>query len=265
MIEVRGLVKLFGSHSALNGISFEIAPGKITGYLGPNGAGKSTTVKIIAGILYPSEGQVKICGHDVLADSVEARRRIGYVPESSALYSSLTPHEYLWLVSDLYDLPFGLAAERSHQLMAAFAILDVAHRRIATLSKGTRQKVLLTSALIHDPDVLLLDEPLSGLDVNAAHTLRQIIVGMAQRGKTILFCSHILDVVERLCHKVIIIHQGNIVAHDDTSVLLAGNPKGTLEAVFADLTRIEDADANIAEFLSTVRSEKLANAKTEVP
>jgi ABC-2 type transport system ATP-binding protein len=243
VIEVRNLRKEYGGAEAVRDVSFTIRPGEPTGYLGPNGAGKSTTVKIIAGLVRATSGTVSVCGQDVERTPLEAKRRIGYVPDNSALYTSLTPHEYLSLAAELHQLDRASAAERIGQFLHAFAITELADRQIETLSKGQRQKVLLTGALLHDPDVLLLDEPLNGLDVNAVLTFRRLLEHLAGRGKTILFCSHILEVIERLCRRVIVIDRGRIVADDTTERLMARTSEGTLSAVFQSLTRPEAEDS----------------------
>jgi ABC-2 type transport system ATP-binding protein len=252
VIEVRNLVKSFGGTDAVKGISFTVQPGQATGYLGPNGAGKSTTVKIIAGLLRPTEGAVRVCGLDVVKEPLEVKRRIGYVPENAALYESLSANEYLSLVAELYDLDRPTAAMRIGQLLDAFELLPAADQQIETLSKGMRQKVLLIGALIHDPPVILLDEPLNGLDVNSALTFRRLLERLLERGKTLLFCSHILEVIERLCSRVIVIDRGRIVADDSTAKLLAGEPQGTLEAVFQSLTRSTKADDSVRAFLEAL-------------
>lgn len=252
MIEVANLVHCYGPQQALAGVSFTLRPGEATGYLGPNGAGKSTTVKIIAGLLRPTAGQVKVCGFDVVRSPLEAKRRLGYVPESAALYTSLTPEEYLSLVAELYHVERGTAAQRISQLLDAFDLAAAADRQIETLSKGMRQKVLLIGALLHDPDVIVLDEPLNGLDVNAALTFRRFLERLLARGKTILFCSHVLEVIERLCSRVIVIDRGGIVADDATTKLLASQPQGTLEAVFQALTRADRADESLRKFLQAL-------------
>ncbi len=252
MIEVRNLVKSYDGKDAVRGISFTVRPGEATGYLGPNGAGKSTTVKIIAGLLRPTEGEVRVCGFDVVKDPVEVKRRIGYVPESAALYTSLSPNEYLSLVAELYHVDRPTAATRIGQLLDAFDVAPAADQPIETLSKGMRQKVLLTGALLHDPPVLLLDEPLNGLDVNAALTFRKLLERLLERGKTLLFCSHILEVIERLCQRVIVIDRGRVVADDTTAALLAGQPGGTLEGVFQALTRSAKPDESVRDFLSAL-------------
>jgi ABC-2 type transport system ATP-binding protein len=251
VIEVRNLVKSFGDKDAVKGISFTIHPGQATGYLGPNGAGKSTTVKIIAGLLQPTAGEVKVCGFDVVKQPLEVKRRIGYVPENAALYDTLSANEYLSLVAELYQVDRATAALRIGQLLDAFELLPAGDQQIETLSKGMRQKVLLIGALLHDPPVILLDEPLNGLDVNAAMTFRRLLERLLQNGKTLLFCSHILEVIERLCGRVIVIDRGRIVADDLTSKLLAGHPQGTLEAVFQSLTRSNQADDSVRDLLWT--------------
>ena len=249
MIQITGLVKSFGESEALRGVTFTARAGEVTGYLGANGAGKSTTLKIIAGLLVPSEGQVVVMGHDVAASPLEVKRRIGYVPESGALYTSLTPNEYLSLVAELHRMDRALAAERIGQLLGAFDVAEAADRQIETLSKGMRQKVLIAGALIHDPEVLLLDEPLNGLDLNAVLALRRIIESLTARGNTVLYSSHILEVVERMASRVVVIDHGKVVADDATARLLSADPKGTLESVFLSLAGSPGSEAGVREFL----------------
>jgi ABC-2 type transport system ATP-binding protein len=252
MIEVCNLVKCFDAKEALRGVTFTARPGEATAYLGPNGAGKSTTVKTIAGLLRPTDGQVRVCGHDVSTEPVAAKSRLGYVPDSAELYATLSPHEYLSLVAELYHLERPVAAERMGHLLRAFGIADAADRQVETLSRGQRQKVLLIAALLHDPDVLLLDEPLNGLDVHSALTLRRLLENLVRRGKTVLFCSHILEVVERVCSRVIVIDQGRIVADAPTAELLGRAAEGTLEAVLRQLTPPEQADEGARAFLEAL-------------
>jgi ABC-2 type transport system ATP-binding protein len=256
VIEVSQLRKDFDGKEVLHGIAFTVRPGQATGYLGPNGAGKSTTVKILAGLLRPSGGRVTVCGFDLAEQPLEVKRRIGYVPESAALYNTLTPHEYLSLVAELHHLDRPVAAERIAQLLAAFQVAEAADRPLEALSKGMRQKVLLSGALLHDPEVLLLDEPLGGLDVNAVLAFRRILATLLKRGRTILFCSHILEVIERLCQRILIIDRGRIVADDTTANLLAGRQGGTLEAVFEELTRPADSEQQTNSFLSALDSDR---------
>jgi ABC-2 type transport system ATP-binding protein len=255
VIEVTQLRKDFDGKEVLHGITFTLRPGEATGYLGPNGAGKSTTVKILAGLLRPGGGRVRVCGLDLAERPLEVKKRIGYVPENAALYDALTPHEYLSLVAELYHLDREVAAERIARLLLAFQAADAADRPLEALSKGTRQKVLLSGALIHDPEVLLLDEPLNGLDVNAVLAFRRILATLLERGRTVLFCSHILDVVERLCRRVLILDRGRIVADDTTANLLGRRQGGTLETVFQELTQPADAEQQTASFLKALDGE----------
>ncbi len=252
MIEVSQLTKRFEEHVAVDDVSFSIQPGEITGYLGPNGAGKSTTVRMLTGMLRPDSGRVSVCGFDMADQPLEVKRRIGYVPESAEMYPTLTANEYLSLVSELHDLNRAAARERIGDLLEAFGIAAAANRQIGQLSKGMRQKVLLTSALIHNPKVLLLDEPLNGLDVNSVLTFRRILEGLAGRGTTILYCSHILDVVERLCQRVIVIDAGKVIADSPTRELVEQSKEGTLEAVFRSLTKHTEDDPEVGAFLSAL-------------
>ena len=246
-IEVHQLRKTYGDHEVLRGISFSVPPGQVCGYLGPNGAGKSTTIKILAGILQPDAGQARISGHDVKADSLAAKRALGYVPESGALYGLLSIREHLNLVADLYELEPRSAAQKVGQALELFSLEEVADQRVDTLSKGQRQKTAIAAGLLHDPEVVLFDEPLNGLDANAARQLKELIAGLAARGKAILYCSHVLDVVERICDRAVILAGGELVADAPTSELLA--KAESLEAVFQSLTRAEDDEVLRAAFL----------------
>lgn len=199
MIELVDVGKSYGSKEAVRGVSFSARPGEATGYLGPNGAGKTTTIKMIAGLVRPTQGEIRVCGFDVTASPLEVKRRIGYVPESAALYDTLTPNEHLSLMAELHGLERREAARRIGELLGSFGLREAANQSIESLSKGMRQKVLLSAAFVHDPEVLLLDEPLNGLDVASVLTFRKIIDSMLARGRTVLYCSHILDVIERTC------------------------------------------------------------------
>jgi ABC-2 type transport system ATP-binding protein len=247
LIQVTRLTKRFGEREALRDVSFTLRPGEATGYLGPNGAGKSTTIKMLTGLLRPDNGTIQVCGHDLAASPLEVKRRLGYVPDNAVLYETLSPHEYLSLVAELHHLEGNIAAERIRSLFADFDLSVCADRAIETLSRGQRQKVIISAALIHDPEVLLLDEPLNGLDVNAALAFRRLIETLVARGKTVLFTSHILEVIERLCQRTIVIHQGSIVADEPTRELMKRS--GSLEAVFRQLTRPNDAADEARAFL----------------
>jgi ABC-2 type transport system ATP-binding protein len=250
VIQVTNLTKRYGDREALRGVSFAVRPGEVTAYLGPNGAGKSTTVKIIAGLLRFDSGSVQVCGHDLATSPLEAKRRIGYVPDSAALYETLSPHEYLSLVSELYHLDREVAGRRIGSLFTDFELTAAADRPIETLSRGQRQKVLISAALVHDPEVLLLDEPLNGLDVNTALVFRKLIASLVERGKAVLFTSHILEVIERLCTRTVVVDQGRVVADEPTRDLL--KKSGSLEAVFRQLTRAKDAEEGTLAFLQSL-------------
>ncbi len=241
-IEVTNLSHRYRETEALKGISFRVPWGRVCGYLGPNGAGKSTTLKSLAGILRPTAGAVRVAGHDIARDTIAAKASIGYVPESGALYGLLTPREHLELVAALYGVAEDEVDARVEQTLESFELTKLADRRIDTLSKGQRQKAVLATAVLHDPDVLLLDEPLNGLDVAGARHLRELVEGWARAGKTVLYCSHILDVVERVCSEVIILAAGEVVAHASTAELVARSEDETLESVFHSLVRSRDVE-----------------------
>ena len=238
-IEVQGLARSFGAKLALDDVSFKVERGQICGYLGPNGAGKSTTLLMLAGLLCPTRGSIWIAGHDLAMDSIGARRRLGFAPESGGLFPLLSPLEHLALCSDLHELDREDAARRGRDLLERLGAEDCASQRIDTLSKGQTQKVLLACTLLHDPEVLLLDEPLSGLDAAAVRSVKELLTELAAAGRAILFSSHVLDVVERVCERAIILDEGKLIADASTSDLLTAGDSSTLEDVFCRLTRSE--------------------------
>lgn len=252
MIRIQDISKIYGETQVLHRLSFEIPAGQVCGYLGPNGAGKSTTVKILTGILKPTEGVAEVAGFDVALQPLEVKKRIGYVPETGTMYQLLSVMEYLTLVGTLHSMPPAEIHRRGIQMLQLFCIGDSANSRIDTLSKGMRQKVVLSAALIHDPEVLLFDEPLSGLDANAARTVKEIVRGLADRGKTVLYCSHVLDVVERLCDRVIILDQGRIVADGSPKELMSATHRESLETVFRALTSDENQEKTAERFVDVV-------------
>ncbi len=252
MIEVRNLEKYYGNKHALKGISFDVHPGEILGFLGPNGAGKTTTVKILAGLLPPSGGMARICGFRLDRDPIEVKKRIGYVPETGAIYESLTAWEYLELVADLHHLEPELFRRRAGEFLELFGLEKERDTRIAAFSKGMRQKVLISAALLPNPEVLLFDEPLGGVDANTALVFKQLLRRLSDQGKTILFCSHVLEVVERLCTRILIIHQGEIVAEGTPQDIAAAGGHATLEEAFNAITGGEDADSKAEEFLAAL-------------
>lgn len=222
--------------TAVDSISFTIEPGEMVGYIGPNGAGKSTTVKILTGILVDYEGEVRVAGLDPRQDALEIKRRIGYVPENAHLFESLTVAEHLLLVGRIHGLDEARVQARGDEFLSVFELDARLSSRIGALSKGMRQKLLLTSALLHDPEILFLDEPLSGLDVNAAILVKELLRRLADSGVTVFYCSHVMDVVERVCDRIAILDDGRVVTEGTFEELSELRGGGSLEHIFADLT-----------------------------
>lgn len=252
MINVKNLHVKYGDFEALRGISFSVASGEIIGYLGPNGAGKSTTVKVLTGLLKPLAGDVSVAGFDLLRAPQEVHRRLGYVPEHAAAYDLLTGNEYLELLKDLHEMEEEHFQKRRQTLIEGFQLEKVANRYISTYSKGQRQKIVLTAALLHEPEVLILDEPFTGLDVNAVRTVKAILQKLAEKGRTIFISSHSLDLVERMCQRVFIIHNGQIIADSPTADLLELSKAHTLESVFAQLTQSDNSESSMKKFLDEI-------------
>jgi ABC-2 type transport system ATP-binding protein len=240
MLAVRNLSKSFLQIPAVQNVSFSAPNGQITGYLGPNGSGKSTTMKIITGLLEPSAGEVFFEGQSVADNRIAFQKRLGYVPEEPHLYSHLTGLEYLTMVAELRDLPTKPSRTRIDTLLQLFSLHGDRFAPLTAYSKGMRQKILLIAALLHNPDVLLLDEPFSGLDVATGLALRSLLKELARRGKVILFSSHELDTVERVCSRVVILHKGRVVADDSISRLRELMALPTLEAIFSQLAVEQD-------------------------
>ncbi len=239
VISIRNLQKNFLNGKEVNhvlkGINLDIAPGQIIGYIGPNGAGKSTTVKILCGLIEDFEGDITVLGHDLRTESLAIKRRIGYIPENAAMYDMLTPMEYMSFAGALYGLPEERVMEKAGKLLELFEMKKHADQRMDTFSKGMKQKILLISGLIHNPDIIFLDEPLSGLDANSVMVVKEVLSQLAKDGKTIFFCSHIMDVVERISHRIVLINHGHVVADGTIEELRSGSSE-TLEKLFADLT-----------------------------
>lgn len=253
-IDLRGVGKQYGEKTVLHGIDLQVPRGQVFGYVGPNGAGKSTTVKILVGMLSAFDGQAFVAGHDVRLDALEVKRRIGYVPEVATLYDSLTVTEHLLLVGRMHGLPDERILERARGMLTAFDLAERMNSGLGGLSKGMRQKVMFTAALLHDPEILFLDEPLSGLDVQSAVVIKELVRGLARAGKTIFYCSHILDVVERVCDRIVVLRDGRIVA-DGTFAELSANRRGsTLEQVFLELTADHGAADRAGALLAAMRA-----------
>ena len=212
MIETHELWRSYGRITAVHPLTLRVEPGEVLGFLGPNGAGKSTTVKMLIGLIQPSGGTARVAGFDVVRQPLEVKRRIGYVPETAAVYDSLTAREYLDVMAALHHLPRARSQPLIGELLERFGLSADADRRLGEYSKGMKQKVLIAAALMHQPDVLFLDEPLTGLDASAALVVKELIRTLAAQGRTIFFCSHVLEVVERVCTRIVIINDGRRVA-----------------------------------------------------
>jgi ABC-2 type transport system ATP-binding protein len=240
MLELRYVSKHFSGIPAVDDVSFVARAGEVTGYLGPNGSGKSTTMKMITGLFEPTLGEILFDGTPILANPIAFKRRMGYVPEEPYLYNHLSGAEYLTMVSELRELPPRKSRERMEGLLYLFALHGDRHAAIQGYSKGMRQKILLIAALLHNPDLLLLDEPFSGLDVSSALVLRALIEELARRGKVVLFSSHELDTVERISTRAVILYKGRVVANDEIVRLRALMNLPTLEAIFSELAVEQD-------------------------
>jgi len=255
-IEVSRLKKFYGNFLALDQVSFTVPRGQILGYLGPNGAGKSTTVNILVGLLARSSGAVSFDGRTYQREDFAMRRRIGYVPETGGFYESLSGYEFLQMVGRLYHLEENEVERKARGFLELFELERSMHQRLATYSKGMRQKVLISAALLHNPDLIFMDEPLTGLDAHTALLLKELIRQMAREGKTVFYCSHVLDVVERLCDRVIILDHGRIVADGNLEELRRSIPQSgttTLEEIFKRLTSEEDSGSRVEQFTALMR------------
>jgi ABC-2 type transport system ATP-binding protein len=252
MILAEGLTRTFGDKVALCDLNLRVDPGEILGFLGPNGAGKSTTVKILTGMIRPTAGAAHVAGFDVTTHPLHVKRRIGYVPESGAMYDNLSAAEYLELVACLHHIAPAVAASRMGELLDLFDLTGVKSQRVTEYSKGMKQKVVLAAALIHRPEVLFLDEPLSGLDANAALLVKELLRRLAKQGKTILFCSHMLEVVERICTRIVIIDEGRKIIEGTAEEISRATGTATLESAFSTLTGVRDASGLTADFLAAL-------------
>jgi len=252
MLEIRELTKRFGHKLVVNRVSFTLGKGEIVGYLGPNGAGKSTTVKMLTGLLEPSFGEILYNGKNIEKNMISYKKIIGYVPEESEIYPHLSGFEYLQLVGRLRGIDDRILEEKIEHLMNLFKLYGSMHFYISSYSKGMRQKVLIMAAILHNPEILLLDEPLSGLDVMSVLVFKDLIKKMAEAGKIILYNSHILEVVEKLCSRVIIIHKGKILADDSVKNLRVLSKFPSLEEAFSNLVIKGDTEKIAGEIFETI-------------
>ena len=253
MLELRNLTKLYRGIPSIENVNLTIAPGEIVGYLGPNGAGKSTTVKIITGLLEPTEGRVLFDGKDIRDDMVRYRTLLGYVPEDAHLYTYLSALEYLALVGRLRGMSEKLIEWKANQLLKILSLASWRHSPISVYSKGMRQRVLIAAALMHDPRLLVFDEPLSGLDVVSSRLFKDLLQALAAEGKMILYISHVLETVEQVCQRVVVISKGRILADAPPSHLAKLMKLPNLEGVFAQLVQHENTEVLAADLVGVMK------------
>ncbi|NOT74451.1 MAG: ABC transporter ATP-binding protein [Cyclobacteriaceae bacterium] len=253
VISTTNLSKTYDS-PVLKNINLSIQSGEIIGYIGPNGAGKSTTIKILAGLIPEFDGEASVLGFDVRKEPIEIKRRIGYIPENASLYEALSPIEYLDFVGQLYGLETELINRKSKELLHVFGLSNFEESRMTTFSKGMRQKVLLIAGMIHNPTILFLDEPLSGLDANAVILVKEIISQLKKGGKTIFYSSHIMDVVEKISDRIMIINKGEMIANGTYSELNSQMNQGSLEKLFTELTGNHEHESAAGEFINILES-----------
>jgi ABC-2 type transport system ATP-binding protein len=254
MLEVQRLSRSYRGIPAIRNVSFTVRPGEIVGFLGPNGAGKSTTVKIITGLLRPNDGRVLFEGRDIHADLVAWRANLGYIPEEAHLYTWMSAMEYLQLVGRLRGMGERLIVRKAEALLGILGLESWRFSPMSVYSKGMRQRVLMAAALLHDPRVLVFDEPLSGLDVLSARLFRDLLRELTQAGKAVLYISHVLEIVEQICDRVIVIAQGSIVADAPPAELAALMQLPSLEKVFAQLVRQQDTQSAARAMIEVMRA-----------
>ncbi|MGH9370186.1 MAG: ABC transporter ATP-binding protein [Vicinamibacterales bacterium] len=254
MLEARSLTKYYAAVSAVRDVSFTVAPGGILGLLGPNGSGKSTTVSILTGLLEPSGGTVLLNGKPIRDDLLEYKSRIGYVPEDAVLYTYLTGPEYLGLIGGLRGIPPRRLYQKIDGFLRLFGLQDDMHAPISAYSKGMRQKILISAALLHDPAIIVLDEPNSGLDVTTSLVLRRLVQRLAAEGRMVIYSSHVLEILEQVATDVLILHEGHIVAHDSVSRLRELMALSSLEEVFRNLVIATDLDSVAADLVTVMKA-----------
>lgn len=253
ILEIQRLTKRFNGLPAVDDVSFAIRPGEILGYVGPNGAGKSTTFKMIIGLLEPSEGRIVYDGRSVLDDLPGFQRRLGYVPEEPNLYPFLSGREYLQLAGRLRGISRAALDRKIEGFLTLFSLWDDRDCPVSSYSKGMRQKILISAALLDNPDVLILDEPLSGLDASTMIAVRELLQGLAAQGRTILYSSHVLDVMEKVCARVLILRKGRVLAYDSIEHLRASLDQPSLEGVFTRVTQEEGKQDLAGRILEAMR------------
>lgn len=247
LLAIQQVSKHYAYKTVLDQINLDIYRGEIIGYIGPNGAGKSTTVKILTGIIQDYEGTVYYDGQDIRAHLADLKQKLGYVPELAELYEMLTPKEYLYFIGKLHHMEDALIEERMLNMMASFDMTPHLNERMDSFSKGMRQKVLLVSGLLHNPEIIFLDEPLSGLDANAVLLVKELLQVLKQQGKTIFYCSHMMDVVEKVSDRIVLINNGQLIANGTMQELRA-HENESLETIFARLTNASNPALQMRSF-----------------
>lgn len=253
VVSIRDLKMSYGSKEVLKGINLDVNKGEIIGYIGPNGAGKSTTVKIMLGLVKGYEGEVKIFGNNISYEDVEYKHKIGYVPENGEIYDNLTAYEYITFLGEIYGMELEEVNNKAKKLMGLFGIEEAYHSRISSYSKGMRQKLLIIASLIHNPDILFLDEPLSGLDANSVLVFKEVLSKLAGEGKTIFYSSHIMEVVEKISSRIILLNNGQIAADGTFEELKKKNMEGSLEQIFNQITGFTKHEEIANEFISVLK------------
>ncbi len=253
VLELRNITKKYKVFPAVDNVSFSVESGEILGYLGPNGAGKSTTIKMLAGLLDPTVGDIYFDGKKIVDDLYSYKEKIGYIPEESEIYSHLSAFDYLLLVGRLRDIPERTLEKKIEQFMSLFKLSTDKHSPVSSYSKGMIQKVLISAAFLHNPELLLLDEPLSGLDVTTGLIMRDLIRKQAEEGKIIIYSSHILEVVEKICTRIIILHKGRIVADDSVDNLRNLMKLPSLAEIFNQLVDSEDIEKVVADLTEAIK------------
>lgn len=250
IVSITNLVKKYGAKQVLHGINLDIESGQIIGYIGPNGAGKSTTVKILCGLIDDFEGDVKVLGHDLRSSQLEIKSKLGYIPENAALYESLTPLEFMQFVGGMRGIDTATILQKAETLMDLFEMKANLNQRIATFSKGMRQKVMICSSLLHNPELIFMDEPLSGLDANSVIMVKEMLIHLAKEGKTVFYSSHLMDVVEKISDRIILIDQGKVIADGSFADLSAQANDENLEKLFTRLTGNSNYEEKAGAFIN---------------
>ena len=239
MIEIRDLSMRYGDLLALDRLNLTVEPGEFFAFLGPNAAGKTTTIKLLTGLIYPTGGSAEICGFDIAKQPVEAKRRIGYIPDVAEFYDKLTPMEFMAFIADLFEMDSGRAKQRAPELMEQFSLVSYSAQRIENLSHGTRQRLAIASALLHDPEVIIIDEPMVGLDPKNVRIVKEELKARSKAGTTVFLSTHLLNVAQELADRIGIINEGRLVALGRVDEILSekgGNEGRDLEEAFLEIT-----------------------------